>query len=351
MVSGEWLEEAIMTMQTMTATAKFQVALHAADLPRAIRFYRLLLNSEPATATPGSARFETETPPLVLTLTNHSPLTAHHSPATLNHLGFRLPDQVALVDLQRRLEEGGIATQRQEGVECCYALQTKFWVTDPDKHLWELYIFHEDLDHSGFDDPAHTHPWKAKAEPKVSTHPLTEPIPARLDFADGGLDEARLEGTFSARMDDAVKARLLGEIFRVLRPGGTVAIHGMAGDRPFPGAPAFPGIAALVKHVPTHAELIADLRKAGFVNPFLEKFDGICLAVPGMELREIRLLGTRPEPAGLDAIHQVLYRGPFDDVTDDDGVCYRRGERVAVSARTCASLRQSSAADQFVIFS
>jgi SAM-dependent methyltransferase len=308
----------------------------------------LLLNSEPVLATPTTARFETETPPLVLTLTQDP---ARKADRTLNHLGFRLPDQPALVDLQRRLEEGGIATQRQEGVECCYALQTKFWVTDPDKHLWELYIFHEDLDHSGFDDHANTLPWKAKAAPKVWTHPLTEPIPARLDFADASLDEVHLEGTFNARMNDAIKTQLLAEIFRVLRPGGTLAIHGMCGDRPFPGAPAFPGIAAMVKHVPTHTELIDNLHQAGFVNPFLEKFDGICLSVPGMELREIRVLATRPEPIGLDSIHQVLYRGPFEEVTDEDGVCYRRGERVSVSARTCANLRQSSAADQFVIFS
>lgn len=334
-------------MTTAVATStKFQIALGVADLPRATRFYRLLFNCEPALATPTSARFETETPPLVLTLTQEP---ARKPDRTLNHLGFRLPDQVALVDLQRRLEEGGIATQRQEGVECCYALQTKFWVTDPDKHLWELYIFHEDLDHSGFDDPAHAQTWK-KAAPKVWTHKLTEPIPGRLDFADGSLDEVHLEGTFNARMDAAVKTQLLSEIVRVLRPGGVVAIHGMCGDRPFPGEPAFPGIAAMVKHVPTPDEMIAALRKAGFVNPFLEKFDGICLSVPGVELREIRLLGARPESDSLET-YQVLYRGPFDEITDDNGVCYRRGERMAVSARTCASLRQSAAADQFVFFS
>jgi catechol 2,3-dioxygenase-like lactoylglutathione lyase family enzyme len=333
-----------MMTDTIAATTKFQIALGVADLPRAIRFYHLLLNREPLPVTPTSARFETETPPLVLTLTQE---TARKSGSTLNHLGFRLPDQVALVALQRRLEEGGIATQRQEGVECCYALQTKFWVTDPDKHLWELYIFHEDLDHSGFDDAANTLPWKAKAEPKVWTHRLTDPLTARLDFADASLDEVHLEGTFNARLDASIKTQLLSEIFRVLRPGGTVAIHGMAGDRPFPGIPEFPGIAAVVKHVPTPAELTDALHGAGFVNPFLEKFDPICLSVPGMELREFRVLGTRPEPDSLET-YQVLYRGPFDEVTDDDGVRYRRGDRVSVSARTWASLRQSPAADQFV---
>src|SRR5262245_33614244 len=156
----------------------FQIALRVADLPRAVSFYRLLLQRQPAAVTAQSARFETDAPPLAITLTRAGVTGAH---GTLNHLGLRLPDQVSLVALQRRLEEGGIATQRQDGVECCYALQTKFWVTDPDKHLWELYIFHEDLDHSGFDDPATPQPWRTKAEPKGWTHALTAPIPARID--------------------------------------------------------------------------------------------------------------------------------------------------------------------------
>jgi SAM-dependent methyltransferase len=292
-------------------------------------------------------RFETDQPPLVLTLTGGE---ARRPESTLNHLGFRLPDQVSLVDLQRRLEEGGIATQRQEGVECCYARQTKFWVTDPDRHLWELYIFHEDIDHSGFDDPAHEHPWKPKAEPVVWTHRLTEPLPARLEAPSGSLDEVHLEGTFNTPLEPVVKAQFLAEIYRALRPGGIVAIHGMAGDRPFPGKPAFPGMAAHVKHVPVHSELSADLHQAGFVSVFLETFDSICLSAPGMELREIRVLGTRPEDPASGESYDVLYRGPCAEVTDDNGVCFRRGERVAVDARTWASLRQGRVADQFVFF-
>jgi catechol 2,3-dioxygenase-like lactoylglutathione lyase family enzyme len=325
---------------------KFQIALPVADLPRSIAFYRLLFGTNPALASNTSARFEAETPPLALTLTK-----AEAGPErTLNHLGFRMPDQVALVALQRRLEEAGIATQRQEGVECCYALQTKFWVTDPDKHLWELYILHGDLDHSGFDDPKTQQPWRAQAEPRTWTHALTAPIPERIGFADASLDEVCVEGTFNGPRDDGKKQAFLSEIARVLRPGGTVAIHGMAGDRPFPGTPAFPGIAALVQHVPTVAELTEQLHNAGFGNLFLEKCDSVCLSVPGVELREIRLLATRPESTESASAGYVMYRGPFAEVTDDDGAVYRRGDRVLVRANVWSSLRSGMLADQFVFF-
>ena len=50
--------------------------------------------------------------------------------------GLRLPNSEAGWSMpSRRLEEAGIATQRQEGVECCYAKQSKFSVTDPDRTL------------------------------------------------------------------------------------------------------------------------------------------------------------------------------------------------------------------------
>lgn len=336
-----------MAMQTIATSTKFRLALPVSDLPRSLRFYRILLKSEPGQSSPTSARFETDNPPLELTLLAGE----KKSPGgTLNHLGFRMPEQVQLVDLQRRLEEAGVSTQRQDGVECCYARQTKFWVTDPDKLLWELYILHEDLDHSGFDDHHATEPWKPKRTPISWTHRLIEPIPERLDLADGGLDAVQLEGTFNGPIDDAARGRFLAEIFRALAPGGTISVHGMAGDRPFPGTPAFGGLAAKVKRVPTHAEFADALRQAGFVNLFLEKFDGICLSMPGMDLREIRIVGTRPEHAGAAGDHAILYRGPFEEAADDDGTIYRRGQRTLVSPEKWHSLQQGPVAEQFVFF-
>ena len=37
-------------------------------------------------------------------------------------------------------------TRREEGVECCYARQTKFWVLDPDRTLWEMYVLEGDIE-------------------------------------------------------------------------------------------------------------------------------------------------------------------------------------------------------------
>src|SRR4051794_33487245 len=98
--------------EAVATAARFHAGLHVTGLARSVRFYRALLGVEPAKHFDDYARFEVERPPLVLAL--------YPSPqppgGALNHVGLRLPDAADLVEVQRRLEEAGIATQRQEGV-------------------------------------------------------------------------------------------------------------------------------------------------------------------------------------------------------------------------------------------
>lgn len=90
------------------------------------------------------AKFEPDSLLLVLSL---EPAREVARGGALNHVGFRLTDAKALVAMQERLERAGMPTKREEGVECCYAKQTKFWAHDPDGNLWEMYTFDGDLEH------------------------------------------------------------------------------------------------------------------------------------------------------------------------------------------------------------
>ena len=310
---------------------RFHAGIHVSDLNRSVRFYRTLFGIEPAKHYPDYAKFEVAQPPLVLAL--------YPSPqppgGALNHFGLRFPDSAALVEIQRRLEEAGIATQRQEGVECCYSRQTKFWVTDPDAALWEIYTFHEDIDHSGFDDA----PSAERRAEVLWQHRLTDPLPERIPFGDGAVDEVALEGTFNAIIPNERLTLFLRDAYRALRPGGKISVHGLVGDKHFPGAPQLPGMAALVQRVPVETEPQDALLTAGFQHAQFEKLGDIhCFSVNGVELRELRLVAWKP--AGLEGIKAiVVYKGPMAEVATETGRSFRVGEPIEISAEEAASLR------------
>jgi catechol 2,3-dioxygenase-like lactoylglutathione lyase family enzyme len=330
-----------MSTAVATGTTRFHVGLNVADIDRAARFYRVLLNCEPARLVHDYARFELDQPPLVVAL--YPSPQAPGGP--LNHLGLRFHTSEALVEVQRRLEEAGLATQRQEGVECCYARQTKFWVTDPDRTLWEIYTLHEDIDHSGFDDPPLP---RAAMATSIWTHRLTEPLPERVPHQDGSVDEIRLEGTFNAAVPAAQLAAFLSAVFRALKPGGSLQVHGLVGTKALEGKPKLPGLASLVERVPAETEALTALQTAGFTSLYFEKLGDIhCFSVDGVELRELRLQGIKPPEATETVACPVMYKGPFEQIVDDAGTVFRRGERVLVRASQAEQLRHGPAAEQF----
>jgi len=340
-VNAKGIRMPVTAEPTTTATAtRFHVGLHVADLARSVRFYRALFGVAPAKHYDDYAKFEVAAPPLVLAL-----YPGPQQPGgALNHVGLRFLDSAALVEVQRRLEEAGVATQRQEGVECCYSRQTKFWVTDPDRALWEVYALHEDIAHSGFDDPPAPQTQPASA---VWQHRITDPLPDRIPHGDASLDEVLLEGTFNADVPAERLDRLLADAHRVLTPGGKVSVHGLVGDKPLPGPPKLPGMAALVRRVPVETEPLGALLRAGFGGLFYEKLGDIhCFSVGGVELRELRLHGWKAGSAAPGSC-AVMYKGPMEEVSCECGHTLRRGEKVVVSALVAGWLRSGPAAEQF----
>jgi catechol 2,3-dioxygenase-like lactoylglutathione lyase family enzyme len=335
----------------MVPATRFHLSLNVSDLDRAVAFYRILFGKAPAKHYADYAKFELDDPPVVLSLEP----AGRGSGGALSHLGFRMSDSASLVAMQRRLEEAGIRSRREEGVECCYARQTKFWVTDPDQTLWEIYTLEEDLDHRGPGQELHEMlpdaPPAAAAAPVVWEHRLGEPVPAALPGADGSVDEVRLRGSFNLPLEAAVKERLLREAMRVLRPGGKLFVHVLVAERLLPAAPQLPGPAAVVRHVPLEQEPPHLVEGAGFHAVELTKLDADpCFVRDGVGMREMQLVGWKPLPGAGDARQAVLYRGPCPRVTDDDGTTYVRGERTLIGAAKADALRRGPLASRFVFF-
>ena len=331
---------------------RFHASLNVTDLERSVAFYRVLLGSDPAKQRPDYAKFELDDPPLVLSLIPGRPAASGH----LNHVGLRVRNAAELVEIQTRLEAAGIHTTREEGVACCYALQTKFWVNDPDRALWEIYVFHEDIPERGDGAPRKEAEADSPASPapRIWRHRLGDPAPSRIPHEDNSLEEVRLDGTINQKESAAALTGLLPDAHRALRPGGEVWLHGLAGDRPLPSGAllSLPGPAAPVQCVPTAAEVMQAMLDAGFIGVRLEKLSSTAYFVAhGVPLRELLIAGTKSGYRPKSATHQAIYLGPLAQVTDDFGNVFHRGAATPLNVHDWQVLSRSSAASQFLLLS
>ena len=121
--------------------SRIQLALNVSDLDGAVDFYSKLFAAEPAKRRPGYANFAVESPPLKLVLIENP-----EAAGTLNHLGVEVGSTAEVTAAQARLAGEGLPTSSQEGVSCCYAVQDKVWVSDPDDAAWEVYTVLADAD-------------------------------------------------------------------------------------------------------------------------------------------------------------------------------------------------------------
>ena len=123
--------------------SRVQLALNVSDIDEAVGFYSKLFNTEPAKRKPGYANFAIANPPLKLVLIENKDEGAA---GTLNHLGVEVDTQLEVGEAQTRLAESGMETEVEEGVSCCYAIQDKVWVHDPNQAPWEIYTVLSDAE-------------------------------------------------------------------------------------------------------------------------------------------------------------------------------------------------------------
>ena len=116
---------------------KVHVALNTPRFDESVRFYKTFLGLEPVKLKPGYAKFDVAEPGLNLTLNASRGLD---SPGALNHLGIQVPSTEAVRAAADRLKAEGLATFEEENTDCCYALQDKVWVTDPNGYRWEVFV-------------------------------------------------------------------------------------------------------------------------------------------------------------------------------------------------------------------
>ena len=119
--------------------SRLQLALNVADIDRAVDFYSRLFGTAPAKRRPGYANFAVADPALKLVLIENPAVRGTGTTAALNHLGVEVETAEEVRAATSRLAGEGLDPQVQESTTCCYALQDKAWVEDPDGAPWEVY--------------------------------------------------------------------------------------------------------------------------------------------------------------------------------------------------------------------
>ncbi len=119
---------------------KAHVAIRVRDVGASIDFYRKLFGIEPCKVRTGYAKFDVPNPPLNFTLNQSD----EEGGSALSHLGIQVESTADVLAVRAGWREQGLLPRDEMKTECCYALQDKAWVRDPDGNEWEVFAVLED---------------------------------------------------------------------------------------------------------------------------------------------------------------------------------------------------------------
>ena len=119
---------------------KAHLALNVKNVEQSTEFYKKMLGLEPSKVRPRYAKFDVENPPLNLTLNQ----VAFSERGALSHLGVQVATTDDVLAMREKWATAGLVTRDEMQTNCCYALQDKTWVQDPDGNEWEVFVVLED---------------------------------------------------------------------------------------------------------------------------------------------------------------------------------------------------------------
>ena len=119
---------------------KPHLAINVRDIEASTDFYKKLFGIEPSKVRTGYAKFDVQSPALNFTL-NQVPFGDR---GALSHLGIQVAATEDVTAMKTLWQESGLIPRDELQTTCCYALQDKAWVNDPDGNEWEVFVVLED---------------------------------------------------------------------------------------------------------------------------------------------------------------------------------------------------------------
>lgn len=123
---------------------KPHVSLNVTDIEKSVAFYEKAFGVKATKRRPGYAKFDLESPSLNLTM-QEAPRTGVNAA----HFGVQVASTEDVAVAWTRFKEAGLTTLTEENTACCFALQDKVWIEDPDGNAWEVFVVKADADVMG----------------------------------------------------------------------------------------------------------------------------------------------------------------------------------------------------------
>jgi catechol 2,3-dioxygenase-like lactoylglutathione lyase family enzyme len=120
---------------------KPHVSLNVSNIDASVAFYEKVFAVSAFKRRPGYAKFDLEEPSL-----NLSMVEAPRTGTNASHFGIQVASSEDVAAAWARFKQAGLPTRTEENTSCCYALQDKVWVRDPDGNEWEVFVVKGDTD-------------------------------------------------------------------------------------------------------------------------------------------------------------------------------------------------------------
>jgi predicted enzyme related to lactoylglutathione lyase len=127
---------------------KPHVSLNVSDIAASVAFYERAFDVCATKRRPGYAKFDLEQPRLNLTM-QEAPRTGVNA----SHFGIQVAATEDVLEAQQRFAAAGLATFSEQDTSCCYAVQDKIWIKDPDGNAWEVFVVKADAAATNVDVP------------------------------------------------------------------------------------------------------------------------------------------------------------------------------------------------------
>ncbi|MCH2229593.1 MAG: VOC family protein [Crocinitomicaceae bacterium] len=128
---------------------RMHVSLYVKDIASTVNFYSTFFGKPASKVKSGYAKYELSNLGLIISFVENAELVQ----SNFGHLGIQVESKEEMERMLGIAKGQGIVSLEEIGTSCCYAVQDKFWVTDPDGVQWEVYYFHAD---SEFNDPQYS---------------------------------------------------------------------------------------------------------------------------------------------------------------------------------------------------